>query len=240
MTISPLRLLAALSLFLSTSAAAAVAVEDLARLAPDADPQVLRLALQARACAIHHDEAQTDDRLAVIDYSLPSTEPRLWVFELAPLRLLYHEHVAHGRGSGENLAKRFSNIEGSHQSSLGLFRTAETYQGGNGYSLRMDGLEPGINDRARARAIVMHGAPYVNPELAQRQGRLGRSFGCPAVRREVAHGVIDSLKQGQLLFAYYPDADWLSQSTFLQCAASTLAEQALQANKAGIVAAGAP
>jgi hypothetical protein len=220
MTNRPLQLLAALCLTLSTSAPAAVAVEALARLAPDADPQVLRLALQARACAIHHGEAQADDRLAVIDYSQPSTEPRLWVFELAPLRLLHHEHVAHGRGSGENLAERFSNIEGSHQSSLGLFRTAETYQGGNGYSLRMDGLEPGINDRARSRAIVMHGAPYVNPEMAQRQGRLGRSFGCPAVRREVARDVIDSLKQGQLLFAYYPDANWLSQSAFLSCPGS--------------------
>jgi hypothetical protein len=225
MTISSLRLFAALSLFLSTSAAATVAVEDLARLAPDADPQVLRLALQARACAIHHGEAQADDRLAVIDYAQPSTEQRLWVFEFKPLRLLHHEHVAHGRGSGENFAQRFSNVEGSHQSSLGLFRTAETYQGGNGYSLRMDGLEPGINDRARSRAIVMHGAPYVNPEMAQRQGRLGRSFGCPAVRREVAQDVIDSLKQGQLLFAYYPDANWLSQSAFLSCPGSaTLAD----------------
>jgi hypothetical protein len=221
MTNRPLQLIAALSLLLSTSAPAAVAVEALARLAPDADPQVLRLALQARACAIHHGEAEADDRLAVIDYSQPSTEPRLWVFELSPLRLLHHEHVAHGRGSGENFAKSFSHLEGSHQSSLGLFRTAETYQGGNGYSLRMDGLEPGINDRARSRAIVMHGAPYVNPEMAQRQGRLGRSFGCPAVRREVAHGVIDSLKQGQLLFAYYPDANWLSQSQFLTCPGST-------------------
>jgi hypothetical protein len=240
MTISSLRLFAALSLLLSTSAAATVAVEDLAQLAPDADPQVLRLALQARACAIHHDEAQTDDRLAVIDYSRPSTERRLWVFELSPLRLLYSEHVAHGRGSGENLAKRFSNIEGSHQSSLGLFRTAETYQGGNGYSLRMDGLEPGINDRARSRAIVMHGAPYVNPEMALRQGRLGRSFGCPAVRREVAQGVIDSLKQGQLLFAYYPDATWLNQSTFLQCAGSALAQQSLPDGNTSTDAAGAP
>jgi hypothetical protein len=161
----------------------------------------------------------------VIDYAQPSTEQRLWVFEFKPLRLLHHEHVAHGRGSGENFAQRFSNVEGSHQSSLGLFRTAETYQGGNGYSLRMDGLEPGINDRARSRAIVMHGAPYVNPEMAQRQGRLGRSFGCPAVRREVAQDVIDSLKQGQLLFAYYPDANWLSQSAFLSCPGSaTLAD----------------
>lgn len=244
MTNRPLQLLAALGLILTSSAAAAAAaaapLAALVRLAPEADPHVLRLALQARDCAIRHGEAEVDDRMAVIDYSLPSTEQRLWVFELQPLRLLYREHVAHGRGSGENLAKHFSNVDGSHQSSLGLFRTAETYHGGNGYSLRMDGLEPGFNDRARPRQIVMHGAPYVNPEMAQRQGRLGRSFGCPAVRREVARGVIDSLKQGQLLFAYYPDAEWLTNSAFLQCAGSTVAEQASPTDRSETVAAGAP
>lgn len=211
-------LLTVVMLGLSVSASAAtVQLDAIAKLAPDADRKVLRLALQARDCAIHHGEAEADDRLAVIDYSQASTNRRLWVFEFKPLRLLHAEHVAHGRGSGENYAARFSNVDGSHQSSLGLFRTAETYQGGNGYSLRMDGLEPGINDKARSRAIVMHGAPYVNPEMALRQGRLGRSFGCPAVRQEVAREVIDSLKQGQLLFAYYPDAEWLAGSPFLSC-----------------------
>ncbi|MBK8066705.1 MAG: murein L,D-transpeptidase catalytic domain family protein [Rhodanobacteraceae bacterium] len=205
------------ALLLAGAAAAGDLGDKLARLAPEADPAVIKLALRARQCALAHGEAEADDRLAVIDYSRPSTERRLWVFELEPARLLYSEHVAHGRGSGDNLAQRFSNVEGSHQSSLGLFRTAETYQGGNGYSLRMDGLEPGINDRARPRAIVMHGAPYVNPEQALRQGRLGRSFGCPAVRREIAHELIDTLKQGQLLFAYYPDEAWLRHSQFLAC-----------------------
>lgn len=224
MRLSPTLTLALPALFLAGSAAAAPLREKLARLAPDADPAVIQLALRARDCALTHGEAEADDRLAVIDYSRPSTERRLWVFELKPARLLFSEHVAHGRGSGDNLAQRFSNVEGSHQSSLGLFRTAETYQGGNGYSLRMDGLEPGINDRARPRAIVMHGAPYVNPEQALRQGRLGRSFGCPAVRREIAHELIDTLKHGQLVFAYYPDEAWLRHSQFLACedAKSTL------------------
>lgn len=197
----------------------------LAQLAPDADPQVLALAVQARDCAMSHGQAQADDRLAVIDYSRASTQKRLWVFEVKPARLLYSEHVAHGRGSGENLPQHFSNVDGSHQSSLGLFRTAETYQGGNGYSLRMDGLEPGVNDKARARQIVMHGAPYVNPEQALRQGRLGRSFGCPAVRSAVAKDMIDTLKGGQLLFAYYPDQAWLARSAFLQCAGNQVAKQ---------------
>lgn len=210
------------------SAGAAAAADDalLARLsaaAPQADPRVLALALQARECALAQDAAPPSSRLAVIDYSRPSTEPRLWVFDLAQARLLHAEHVAHGRGSGDNLAQRFSNRDGSHQSSLGLFRTGETYQGGNGYSLRMDGLEPGVNDAARDRLIVMHGATYVDPTQAQRQGRLGRSYGCPALRPQIAREVIDTLKQDQLLFAYYPDPDWLGKSAFLGCGSAATA-----------------
>jgi hypothetical protein len=188
--------------------------------APAADPAVLALALRARSCAI---DAATATRLAVIDYSRPSTQQRLWVFDLRQPRLLYSEYVAHGRNSGENLATRFSNRDGSLQSSLGLFRTAETYDGDNGYSLRMDGLEPGINDRARDRALVMHGAWYVDPLQALKQGRLGRSLGCPALRPQVAHALIDTLKDGQLLFAYYPDRDWLAHSRLLGCGASATA-----------------
>ncbi|WP_147652678.1 murein L,D-transpeptidase catalytic domain family protein [Vulcaniibacterium gelatinicum] len=191
--------------------------------APQATPEALALALEARACAIRSGAVGDAERLAVIDYSRPSTEPRMWVFDLRRGQLLYAEHVAHGRGSGENLATAFSNREGSHQSSLGLFATADTYIGGNGYSLRMDGLEPGINDAARARAIVMHGAPYVDPEQARRQGRLGRSLGCPALRPAVAREVIDTLKGGQLLFAYYPDRAWLERSRFLRCRDGDLA-----------------
>jgi len=197
----------------------------LARQADGLDPAVLELALKAQDCALTRRLAPRPQRLAVIDYSLPSTQPRLWVFDLRQSRLLYAEHVAHGKNSGENLSTRFSNVEGSLQSSLGLFTTAETYDGENGYSLRMDGLEPGVNDRARERLLVMHGADYVNPLQALRQGRLGRSWGCPAVRREVARPLIDSLKQGQLLFAYYPDRDWLQHSSLLRCAAASASSQ---------------
>ncbi len=191
-----------------------------------ADPTVLALALQARTCAIHRGVATSTSRLAVFDYSRPSTEPRLWVFDLGQPRLLFDEYVAHGRGSGDNYARHFSNDDGSLQSSLGLFATAETYIGDNGYSLRMDGLEPGVNDHARSRLLVMHGAWYVDPLLALKQGRLGRSYGCPALRPQVAHEVIDSLKQGQLLFAYYPDRQWLAHSNFLDCAHPQLRTQA--------------
>lgn len=185
--------------------------------APGLKAEVLELAVSAYDCARRGGEAPQARRLAVIDYSLPSTEPRLWVFDMARKRLLYAEHVAHGRGSGENLATEFSNTEGSHQTSLGLFVTDETYQGANGYSLRMDGLDPGFNDLARQRAIVMHGAPYVDPELARTQGRLGRSHGCPAVRDSVARPLINHLRHGQLVFAYYPDPAWLANARSLSC-----------------------
>ncbi|HQZ32358.1 MAG TPA: murein L,D-transpeptidase catalytic domain family protein [Arenimonas sp.] len=214
-----------LALAVVPAAAHAGLLERLSAAAPDADPKVLALALQARTCAMATEGAASASRLAVIDYSRPSTQTRLWVFDLKRKSLLFAEHVAHGRGSGDNMAQSFSNREGSHQSSLGLFRTAETYQGGNGYSMRMDGLEPGVNDAARDRMIVMHGAPYVDPLAALKQGRLGRSFGCPAVRPQVARELIDTLKQGQLLFAYYPDPEWLEGSTLLGCGgrAATLA-----------------
>jgi hypothetical protein len=194
-----------------------VTAATLASLVPEANRDAIALAVSAMRCAQGSGLGIGATRLAFIDYSRPSTEPRLWVFDVALGKLLYEEVVAHGRGSGENIARFFSNVEGSHASSLGLFLTRETYQGRNGYSLRMDGLEPGVNDAAMERAIVMHGAPYVDPRQAERQGRLGRSFGCPAVREAVARGVIDVLKDGQFVFAYYPDAQWLSRTRW-QCA----------------------
>jgi hypothetical protein len=151
----------------------------------------------------------------VIDYSKPSTAKRLWVFDLRSRALLYEELVAHGRGSGDDFATAFSNDPQSHQSSLGLFETAETYSGKNGYSLRLKGLDPGFNDKALARAIVIHGAPYVSQEFARSRGRLGRSWGCPALREPVAHEIIDRIKGNGLLFAYYPDRKWLRSSRFL-------------------------
>jgi hypothetical protein len=192
----------------------------LARVAPDADPDVLQLAQQAMVCAAAAG-IPVSERLALIDYSRPSTTPRLWVFDLAQHTLLFHELVAHGRNSGENITTSFSNQSGSHESSLGLFLAQETYEGDNGYSLRMDGLEPGFNDNARERAIVMHGAPYVDEAVSAKLGRLGRSLGCPAVRSVMAHPIIDTLKGGQFVFSYYPDAQWLSESRLLNCQNNT-------------------
>lgn len=155
--------------------------------------------------------------LTVIDYSLPSTERRLWVIDMVHRRVLEHEVVAHGEGSGELQAVAFSNRVGSRQTSLGLFRTEDTYQGGNGLSLRLTGLEPGVNDRAMERKIVMHGADYADPAVIPELGRLGRSHGCPALPHAVARDVIHMIKGGSALFAYYPDPQWLDESYFQHC-----------------------
>ena len=182
--------------------------------APDLDSQILDRALTAASCAWTKEIADPGI-LSIIDYSLPSTEPRLWIFDVPHQKLIYHELVAHGVNTGENLATEFSNRHGSRQSSLGLFLTAGTYVGRNGYSLKLHGLVEGINHNAWDRTIVLHGAWYVSEVHSEKYGRLGRSWGCPAVEREVAKPLIDTIKQGSLLFVYYPDSDWLTTSPFL-------------------------
>jgi hypothetical protein len=181
----------------------------------DIDPTVFATALRAAANAVQRGEVRDPGTLTVIDFSRRSTEKRMWVYDLRTRTLLFDELVAHGRGSGQAMATTFSNDAESNRSSLGLYRTGETYIGKHGYSLRLDGLEPGINDHARERGIVMHAAEYVNATTARAQGYLGRSLGCPALRPEVTRNVIDAVKGGGLLFAYYPDPNWLKTSKYL-------------------------
>ena len=190
-------------------------VRSLLRQAPGLKSEVLKLALDATACAAEKGLVKRRELLTVIDYSLPSTEPRLWVFNVAEKKLLFQELVAHGKNSGGNRPSFFSNSSGSLATSLGLFVTGDTYVGSNGYSLRLKGLEEGVNDMAFDRAIVMHGAPYVSNEAIRALGRLGRSWGCPAVRREIARKLIDTVRGGSPIFAYYPDENWLSSSAFV-------------------------
>lgn len=198
----------------------------LSRVAPAANPKVLALATRALACVQRSMPAHT---LSVIDYSLPSTTPRLWVFDLGQQpRLLFKELVAHGRNSGENQANRFSNTPGSLMSSLGTFITDGTYTGHNGYSLRLKGIDGAFNDQAESRAIVIHGANYVSPAFAHSQGRLGRSYGCPAVPAAVSHKLIDAIRERSVVFAYYPDQRWLHGSRLLgDCGGSGPALSAL-------------
>lgn len=197
-------------------------VSSLLRQADGLRKNVLELALEAANCATDKGLVKRKDVLTVIDYSLPSSEPRMFVFDLATKKLLFRELVAHGKNSGGDRASFFSNESGSEASSLGLFVTADTYIGGNGYSLRLRGLEEGVNDMAWDRAIVMHGAYYVSREAVRALGRLGRSWGCPAVRAEIAKKVIDTVRGGSAIFAYYPDKSWLSNSSFLPHAAQPL------------------
>lgn len=188
----------------STGSAAATAVER-AAVQSGLSPAVLRAALsgyrQARMAG-----AVKRAVLTVIDYSLPSHVRRLWVLDLERGRVLAHELVAHGRGSGGDVATRFSNATGSYASSLGTFVTAGTYDGAHGRSLRLEGLTPGLNDRALERGIVVHGAPYVGESTIQQSGRLGRSEGCPALSPAAARRVIEMIEGGSVLFAYYPSA----------------------------------
>jgi hypothetical protein len=206
--------------------------------APGLDPRVLALAEEAAARAQARGLADHPRTLSVIDYSLPSTEKRLWVFDLETRELLFHELVAHGMNTGANRATRFSNADESKQTSLGLFVANETYVGRNGYSLRLDGLDAGINDNARRRAIVVHGADYVSADFARRQGRIGRSWGCPALPVAVHRQIIDTMKGGNLLFAYYPDSALLERSEFLRdTAPASDVLASLAATGAGAVAA---
>lgn len=178
--------------------------------------EVLDLALQAYQCGAREGRFERPV-LTIIDYSRPSSEPRLWVIDVQRKQVLHHELVAHGEGSGNTVAVAFSNEIGSHQSSLGLFRTDEVYTGRFGYSLRLSGLEPGINDKARARAIVVHGSSDVSHAFAAEWGTIGLTWGCPAVPEEVARPIIDSIAGGSAIFAYYPDTQWLRQSHYLHC-----------------------
>ena len=180
------------------------------------NPSVFALALAAASRAVEQGDVANPRTLTVIDFSKPSTTERMWVYDLRTRTMLYKELVSHGRGSGLASATQFSNVPESNRSSLGLFVTAESYVGKNGYSLRLDGLEDGVNDRARERAIVIHGAPYVDATAAKAQGYLGRSLGCPAVRPAITRELIDTVRDGSLVFAYYPDEGWLRSSKYLR------------------------
>lgn len=154
--------------------------------------------------------------LTLIDFSKPSTEKRLFVFDMEQKKMLYSSVVSHGRNSGGNYATSFSNQNGSYKSSLGFYLTEGTYQGGNGYSLILDGLEKGINDKAKQRAIVVHGAAYANPSITASAGRLGRSLGCPALPVQLAKPIINTIKNGSVMFIYANNKDYLAQSSIIK------------------------
>jgi hypothetical protein len=157
----------------------------------------------------------SDSILSVIDFSKPSNEKRLFVIDLKSGKLLYHSVVAHGKNTGEKYARVFSNKLNSHMSSIGFYVTKKTYNGGNGYSLQLEGLEKGFNDNAMKRAVVVHGADYAEESIISTKGYLGRSYGCPALPKEISKQVIDKIKDGNIVFAYYPDENYLKHSSIL-------------------------
>jgi len=183
----------------------------ISRLAPSIRSNVIEEAVGAMKCAQSRGVGVNARRLAIIDYTIPSRQQRMWVLDLEAEKLLFEEHVAHGKKSGHDIPKVFSNRVGSHQTSLGLFLTDATYHGANGYSLKLHGLSKGFNEAAMRRLIVMHGAAYVDPRSAARVGRLGRSWGCPAVRVDVARPMIDALKEGNFIYSHGPGTSSLSQ-----------------------------
>jgi len=156
-----------------------------------------------------------NDLLTVIDFSKPSTQERFYVLDIINKKLLFVSHVSHGRNSGANYATSFSNEEGSYKSSLGFYLTENTYMGKNGYSLVLDGLEEGINDKAKERAIVIHGAPYSDPKFISSTGRLGRSLGCPALPLSVSKPIINTIKGGSLVYIYAENQNYLVHSDLL-------------------------
>lgn len=162
------------------------------------------------------------DIITVVDFSKPSTAERLFILDLKNKRILYSSHVSHGRNSGGNYAISFSNEVGSFKSSLGFYLTEGTYTGKNGYSLVLDGLEKGINDRAKERAIVIHGADYANPTFISTNGRLGRSLGCPALPVSVNKKIIDLIKGGSLLYIYAEDKDYFALSPILNSTSASV------------------
>ena len=154
--------------------------------------------------------------MTIVDYSQSSNQKRLYVIDLKNKKLLFNTYVAHGRKTGEEFAKTFSNCNGSYQSSLGFYITQQTVISPHtGFALTLDGVEKGFNDNACKRAIIMHGADYVSESFIKKNGRLGRSLGCPALPPELNKPIIETIKGGTCLFVYNPDPVYLCRSTLL-------------------------
>ncbi|WP_158858425.1 murein L,D-transpeptidase catalytic domain family protein [Lunatibacter salilacus] len=183
---------------------------------PSPQKSMLEKALTGYFNLIEQGAIATGRPLTIIDFSMPSTDDRLWVIDMEKMKIHFQSLVAHGRNSGENLAKNFSNQHSSYMSSVGFYLTGETYQGNHGYSLRLDGLEKGFNDQARSRAIVIHGADYVDEKFISTTGRLGRSLGCPALPMDTHEEIINVIKEKSPLFIYAEVPEYLAKSPLLK------------------------
>lgn len=181
----------------------------------DLNPEVFYKALQG-FLNMKKENLVKKNILAVIDFARPSTQKRLWIIDIDKKAQLEHTYVAHGKNSGNNVAVNFSNKSKSNMSSLGFYVTDETYIGKHGLSLRLKGLDEGFNTNAYSRAVVLHGADYVCEDFIRQNGRLGRSFGCPAVPRDKEKSIINMLKEGAALFIHHSKVSYSSK--FLKAA----------------------
>ena len=190
-----------------------VQMQHLSQNAPQLNINVLKLGLEAYKKACNNGSVK-NPMLTVIDYSLPSSKQRMWIFDMSREALLYNTYVAHGINSGNDIPRYFSNDFSSKKTSLGTFITEDTYEGSNGYSLNLRGLEKGINDNAYNRRVIIHGAWYVEPNFIKKTGRAGRSWGCLSIAKTMAEPLINVIKNGSVVFAYYPDDYYLTHSFY--------------------------
>ena len=201
------------ALFSSSKNSMSAHVNHLSHKAPELNKKVLKLALAAYNKASRKG-AVKKPVLTVIDYSLPSSKQRMWIFDVNKDKLLYNTYVAHGQNSGMTTPNHFSNTPSSKATSLGTFVTKDTYMGSKGYSLNLQGLEKGFNDNAYNRRVVIHGAWYVEPGFIKQAGRAGRSWGCPSIAKTIAKPIINIIKGGSVVFAYYPDRNYLKHTGY--------------------------
>ncbi|HEY8388358.1 MAG TPA: murein L,D-transpeptidase catalytic domain family protein [Parasegetibacter sp.] len=178
-------------------------------------PEVLEYAIKGYEKLLKEGAIEREGIISICDFSQSSRQKRLYVIDILNQKLLMNTYVAHGKNSGLEYAKSFSNKPESHQSSLGFYVTSSNYNGAHGLSLRVKGMEKGINDKAWDRAIVIHGADYVNPQFAKTKGYMGRSFGCPAVSFKDHKQLINTIKNGTCLFIYHPTDKYLNQSKII-------------------------
>lgn len=184
---------------------------------PNLCKDAFQFAYQGYLTLLNNNQLNNPEVLTVVDFSKSANEKRFFVINLKDTSLMYKNFVAHGRNSGQVYAKDFSNQSESYKSSLGYYLTAETYIGKFGLALRLDGLEKNINDKARERGIVIHGADYVSQEFIRQNGRLGRSLGCPSLPKDGNYNsIIQEIQQGACLFLYYPDKQYFANSSFFQ------------------------
>lgn len=190
-------------------------IQKLSESAPTLNKEVIELALRAYTKAYEQGDVKRPI-LTIIDYSVPSDQPRMWIFDMNAESLVFETYVAHGRNSGSGkVPDSFSNDISSKKSSLGTYITEDAYIGRKGLSLNLEGLEKGLNSNAYNRRVVVHGAWYVEPSFIKKEGRAGCSWGCPAIAESLAKPVINTIKNGSVVFAYYPDSYFLSHSNYI-------------------------